>query len=154
MEPWATQWGDEKSRAIAGLRDPAHQWQTDLPPGSPVLCWLTITDFREVKLSEVPPLEPVGSIGNVTGHGRLSITNHCPWSGRRQREHVIDLSTYFHCKQEAKLGSGEEGDKADAEGWRRLTSPICQVSILKRNQTCFSRTILLVNIIPYYVMLY
>ena len=75
-----------------------------------------ITDFREVKLSEVPPLEPVGSIGNVTGHGRLSITNHCPWSGRRQREHVIDLSTYFHCKQEAKLGSGGEGEKADAEG--------------------------------------
>ena len=93
---------------------------TDFPPVSPVLLWLTITDFWEVKLSEVPPLEPVGSIGNVTGHSRLSITNHCPWVGEKTRKaRYIDLSSCFQVKHEANLGSvgGRKG-----RCWRLTTA--------------------------------
>jgi hypothetical protein len=56
-----------------------------------------ITDFWKVKLSEVPPLESVGCIGNVTGHGRLSITNHstCQDPVNRRVSSQARLSTFM-----------------------------------------------------------
>lgn len=40
---------------------------------------LTVANLRQIEVSEVPPLQAIGGVGDVAGDGRLAISYHSTW---------------------------------------------------------------------------
>lgn len=67
-----------------------------------VKCFCTVTDLRQIKLGEVPPLQAVSGVCDVAGDCRLAVPDRCTWEDRhvgfRPQETIFTSFVCFYLR--------------------------------------------------------